>query len=152
MSTTICRRAGEGDFAELAALRFEWRVDERGEHGLDAAAFQRQMIEWLRAHHTSHQGYLAARDGVNVGCAWLCVVDRVPAPAEFVRRSGIIQSVYVRASVRNAGIGSDLIRFVIEEARAMELSYLGLHPSERSVSFYERLGFATYERALELRF
>ena len=152
MSTTICRRAGDDDFAELAALRFEWRVDERGEHGLDATAFKRQMIEWMREHRTSHQGYLAARDGVNVGCAWLCVVDRVPAPAEFVRRSGIIQSVYVRASFRNVGIGSDLIRFVIDEARAMELSYLGLHPSERSVSFYERLGFAPYERALELRF
>lgn len=151
MSTTACRRAGDDDFSELANLRYEWRVDERGEHGLDATSFERQMIEWMRTHRTTHQGYLAARDGLNVGCAWLCVVDRVPAPAEFARRSGIIQSVYVRASFRNVGIGSDLIRFVIDEARATKLSYLGLHPSERAVSFYERLGFAPYERALELR-
>ena len=46
----------------------------------------------------------------------------------------MIQSVYVE-QLRNVGIGSDLIRFVIDESRAMELSYLGLHPSERSVSF-----------------
>jgi GNAT superfamily N-acetyltransferase len=137
---------------DLVALRYEWRVGERGEHGLDEISFERQMTEWMHRHRDSHQGYLAARDGVSVGCAWLCVVDRVPAPAEFVRRSGIIQSVYVRASFRNAGIGSDLIRFVIAEAGLMGLSYLGLHPSQRSVSFYERLGFAPYERALELRF
>jgi GNAT superfamily N-acetyltransferase len=152
MSETVCRRAGDADLKDLAALRYEWRVTERGEEGLDETTFERQMIEWMNEHRATHRGFLAARDGVNVGCAWLCVTDRVPAPAEFVRRAGIVQSVYVRANVRNVGVGSDLIRFVIEEARQMGLSYLGLHPSERSVPFYERLGFAPYERALELHF
>jgi GNAT superfamily N-acetyltransferase len=152
VSETVCRRADDRDLRDLAALRFEWRVKERSEHGLDESTFERQMIQWMAEHRATHRGYLAARDGVNVGCAWLCITDRVPAPAEFVRRAGIIQSVYVRSSFRNVGIGSDLIRFVIEEARQLGLSYLGLHPSERSVPFYERLGFAHYERALELHF
>ncbi len=152
VSETVCWRAGDHDLKDLAALRYEWRVKERGEPGLDEATFERRMVEWMTDHRATHRGYLAARDGVSVGCAWLCVTDRVPAPAEFVRRAGIVQSVYVRASFRNVGVGSDLIRFVIEEARQMGLSYLGLHPSERSVPFYERLGFAPYERALELHF
>jgi GNAT superfamily N-acetyltransferase len=152
MSETICRRAGDGDFSELAGLRYEWRVDEVGERGLDEATFKEQMIARMSERRATHLGYLAARDGLNVGCAWLRVVDRVPAPAEFVRRAGIIQSAYVRASHRTVGIGSDLIRFIIDEARQMELSYLSLHPSEQSLTFYQRLGFAPYERAFELRF
>ncbi|MGC2484852.1 MAG: GNAT family N-acetyltransferase [Acidimicrobiales bacterium] len=151
-STSVCRRCNDDDFAELASLRYEWRAGDLGERGLDATVFEREMIEWMTQRRSTHQGYLAARDGATVGCAWLCVVDRVPAPAEFVRRAGIIQSVYVRSSFRNVGIGTDLVRFIIDEARDMQLSYLGLHPSERSVPFYRRLGFAAYEGALELRF
>jgi GNAT superfamily N-acetyltransferase len=63
-----------------------------------------------------------------------------------------LQSVYVRQPQRNVGVGSDLVRLVIEEARAMDLDYLSVHPSEASATFYERLGFADPDRTLELRF
>jgi len=152
VSETVCRPAGDDDLSTLAALRYEWRVSEKGEHGLDESTFERQMIQWMTDHRGTHQGYLAARDGLDIGCAWLCVIDRVPAPAQFVRQAGLVQSVYVRQKFRNEGVGSELIRFVIEQARLMGLSYLGLHPSERSIPFYERLGFARYGRALELHF
>jgi GNAT superfamily N-acetyltransferase len=152
MSETKCRRAGPDDVEDLIQLRYSWRTDELGEQGLDAEEFESQMRGWIERHRDTHLGYLATQDAVAVGCAWLCVTDRIPSPAQFVRRAGVLQSVYVRQPQRNVGVGSDLVRLVIEEARAMDLDYLSVHPSEASATFYERLGFADPDRTLELRF
>jgi GNAT superfamily N-acetyltransferase len=146
-----CRRANDDDIGDLADLRYTWRVEERGERGLGAREFESQLREWLHAHRDTHLGYLAEQGDVVVGCAWLCVIDRIPGPGTFVRRSGALQSVYVRPLQRDAGVGSELVRFVMSEARSMKLDYLGVHPSERSFAFYRRLGFDAADRALEFR-
>jgi GNAT superfamily N-acetyltransferase len=146
------RCADDNDIGDLASLRYTWRVEERGERGLEAREFESRLREWTQLHRDTHRGYLATEDDVAVGCAWLCVVDRIPGPGTFIRRSGALQSVYVVPAQRNAGIGSELVGFVVKEARAMKLDYLGVHPSERSFSFYRRLGFDAAGRALELRF
>lgn len=151
MSDLQCRPTNDRDIGDLAELRYTWRVDERGERGLDASEYQSQLREWMHRHRETHFSYLALHDDVAVGCAWLCVIDRIPGPGTFIRRSGALQSVYVRPAKRNAGVGSELVRFVVEEARAMNLDYLGVHPSERSFTFYRRLGFDAADRALELR-
>jgi GNAT superfamily N-acetyltransferase len=151
MSETTFRRAGPDDVGDLATLRYSWRVDELGEQGLDAEEFESQMRGWIGRHRDTHLGYLATQDAVAVACAWLCVIDRIPAPATFVRRAGVLQSVYVRPAQRNVGVGSDLVRLIIEEARAMDLDYLSVHPFEASVTFYQRLGFDVPDRTLELR-
>jgi GNAT superfamily N-acetyltransferase len=152
VSAVDCRRASDDDVAHLASLRYTWRVEERGERGLEATEFESQLREWMHRHRDSHLGYLAIEEEVAVGCAWLCVIDRIPGPGTFIRRSGALQSVYVRPARRSVGVGSALVRFVVSEARAMKLDYLGVHPSEQSFTFYRRLGFDAADRALELRF
>lgn len=137
---------------DLARLRYAWRVEERDERGLGAREFESQLRAWLRLHRDTHRGYLATHEDIAVGCAWLCVIDRIPGPGAFVRRSGALQSVYVRPTHRNVGVGTELVRFVVSEARDMKLDYLGVHPSERSFAFYRRLGFVAADGALELRF
>jgi GNAT superfamily N-acetyltransferase len=151
VSETTFRRAGPDDVDDLIELRYSWRVDELGEEGLDAEEFTTQMRGWIERHRDTHLGYLARRDDGGVACAWLCVTDRIPSPATFVRRAGVLQSVYVRPAQRNVGVGSELVRLIIEEARAMDLDYLSVHPTEASVTFYQRLGFDDPDRTLELR-
>jgi GNAT superfamily N-acetyltransferase len=153
VSEVRCRRAvSEGDISDLARLRYTWRVEEHAEVGLDEKEFESRLGDWMRRRRETHLGYLAYHDDVAIGCAWLCIIDRIPGPASFIRRSGALQSVYVRPALRDSGVGSELVRFVVREARAMELAYLGVHPTERSFAFYRRLGFDTADRALELRF
>jgi GNAT superfamily N-acetyltransferase len=147
-----CRRASDDDVGDLASLRYTWLAEEKGERGLDGREFEAQLREWMHHHRDTHLGYLAIEEKVAVGCAWLCVIDRIPGPGTFIRRSGALQSVYVPPARRNAGVGSELVRFVVGEARAMTLDYLGVHPSEQSFTFYRRLGFEGADRALELRF
>jgi len=144
-------RAGTtADVSPLAALRYEWRVNERGERGLDAASFQSALLEWMHSHHT-HLPFLALRAGVPIGMAWLAVVDRVPGPEYFIRRSAYIQSVYVVGHERDAGVGTKLMELVVSHARSEGLDYLAVHPSQRAFSLYRRLGFEETGRVLELR-
>ena len=69
------------------------------------------------------------------------VIERIPGPEHWTRLSGAIQSVYVLADHRNGGLGSILIRELIEGARQKGLDYLSVHPSPRSFPFYRRLSF-----------
>jgi GNAT superfamily N-acetyltransferase len=144
-------RAEEKDLSTLAALRFQWRVDEAGESGLSHSEFEERFVEWYARHRDTHYGYLVSIHGVAVGCAWLFVVDRVPGPGRFVRRAGMLQSVYVQPLCRNAGVGSELMHAIIDDSKAMKLDYLMVHPSAASFEFYRRLGFYAADRALELR-
>ena len=88
MSALDCHRASDDDVARLASLRYTWRVEERGERGLGATEFESQLREWMHRHRDSHLGYLAVEEDVAVGCAWLCVVDRIPVLA----RSSAVQA------------------------------------------------------------
>lgn len=138
--------------SDLAALRFQWRTLEVGERGLSREGFDVRFYDWFEQHRESHRAYVATIDGLSVGCAWLFVVERVPGPAKFVRRAGIVQSVYVQPAHRNGGFGSQLVESVISDARTMELDYVTTHPSSLSLPFYRRLGFEPADGTLELRF
>jgi GNAT superfamily N-acetyltransferase len=114
-------------------------------------SFERALGIWLIDHERTHVPFLAFDDALPVGMAWLAVVDRVPGPESFVRRSGYVQSVYVVAEHRSKGVGAALMAELISFARTSGLDYLAVHPSEQSFDFYRRLGFQSTSRVLELR-
>ncbi len=59
-----------------------------------------------------------------------------------VLSSGYIANVYVRRLRRDSGIGSALVRAAVDYADEHGFARLVLSPSERSIAFYERAGFA----------
>jgi GNAT superfamily N-acetyltransferase len=148
----VVRQGSVHDVAALAHLRYSWRHDERGERGLDKDAFETALRTWLAAHEASHLPFLALRDGSAVGMTWMALVDRVPGPEHFVRRSAYVQSTYVTPPDRNAGVGAALVGLLIARARELGLEYLAVHPSEQAFSLYRRLGFVDSGKVLELRF
>lgn len=145
-------RASDLELGDLIALRYRWRTEEAGEVGMSREEFERNCREWIIGHRRSHFGYLGRLDDRPIGCAWLCIVDRVPGPGRFERRGGMLQSVYVEPASRYGGMGSELVSVLLEDARVMGLDYVIVHPSTKSFDFYRRLGFASADRALELRF
>lgn len=145
------RAATPTDVSELSHLRFQWRSLEEGERGLDEPAFERALAAWMSHHGSTHLPFLAERRGQPVGMAWLVLVDRVPGPERFVRRSAYVQSVYVIPAERGRGVGTSLVEFVLSQASGLDLDYLVVHPSDRSFSLYRRLGFRPTDRVLELR-
>lgn len=143
-------RAGLDDAADLARLRYRWRVDEKGERGGEPERFAADLRAWWEAYPSTHLAWLARVDGVAVGMAWLAVVPRVPGPEHFDRLAGNLQSVYVEPEHRGAGLAASLVAAVVGHARAAGLGYLTVHPSERSYPVYHRAGFVETGEVLEL--
>src|ERR1700722_17931766 len=104
-SSVIASRANDGALHDLIALRYRWRVEEGGESGRSLEDFEEAFVTWFGQHRSSHVGYIVARDNEVIGCAWLFVIDRVPGPGKFIRRAGMLQSVYVVPEHRDAGAG-----------------------------------------------
>ena len=149
-STATIRRAGIADTAALARLRWLWRTNERGEHGLSQAEFEAALRHWWGSRQESHLAYIAEREGDAVGMAWLAMFDRIPQPREFERLAGNVQSVFVLDTFRHQGIGRALVEAVITDARSRGAGYLIVHPSKRAYPLYKRMGFATTDHILHM--
>jgi GNAT superfamily N-acetyltransferase len=143
------RVATVADARDLAALRWTWRVDEEGEHGLTEAEFTASFTDWFRSHRDSHVAFIAKAGDSPIGMAWLAVIDRVPGPGVWLRLAGHLQSVYVLRVRRGAGIGSALVTAVLKEAADRGVGYVSVHPSQRSFALYQRLGFRSNDGVLE---
>jgi ribosomal protein S18 acetylase RimI-like enzyme len=64
------------------------------------------------------------------------------------RRIAYLTNVYTRAEYRGRGIGARLVRHAQEAARAADVELMLVWPSEDSIDFYGRLGFAAGEEPL----
>jgi GNAT superfamily N-acetyltransferase len=118
---------------------------------LDEDSYKEALELWMREHETSHVPFLVFDVQRPVGMAWLAIVDRIPGPEFFVRRSAYVQSVFVVVDHRSRGVGSALMMRLVDFAREGGLHYLAVHPSEESFDSYQRLGFEHSNRVLELR-
>jgi len=130
-SEPTVRVATPEDARGLAALRWTWRVDEHGEHGLTEGEFSASFADWFRSHRDSHVAFIAEAGDSQVGMAWLALIDRVPGPGVWLRLAGHLQSVYVLPARRAEGIGSALVTAVLKEASDRGLDYVWVHPSKR---------------------
>jgi GNAT superfamily N-acetyltransferase len=148
-SEPTIRAATIGDVRDLAALRWIWRVDEEGEHGLTDAEFTASFIDWFRSHRDSHIAFIAKAGDSPIGMAWLALIDRVPGPGVWLRLAGHLQSVYVLRTRRGEGVGSALVTAVLNEAADRAVDYVSVHPSQRSFALYQRLGFRNSDGVLE---
>lgn len=146
------RLARIDDLPALAALQWQWRVEEwcQGPK-LDREAFSAAFVKWVELRRDSHIAFVALKERQAVGMAWIATVERTPTPSAMTRKYGHLQSVYVVPEERDRGVGSALLERVKEEAQRLGLDYLLVHPSARSVSFYRRGGFNETDEFLVLR-
>jgi GNAT superfamily N-acetyltransferase len=148
-SEPTIRAATLTDARDLAALRWTWRVDEHGEHGLTHAEFTASFTDWFRNHRDTHLAFIAEAADSPVGMAWLALIDRVPGPGVWLRLAGHLQSVYILPARRGEGIGSALVTAALREAADRGVEYVSVHPSRRSFGLYQRLGFRINDGVLE---
>jgi len=74
----------------------------------------------------------------------------MPQPGRAVRPWGYVHHLYVVPEHRGAGTGRLLVDALVAACRAAGYQRLVLHPRERSIPFYERLGFGPAEDLLSL--
>lgn len=146
----MIREARPEDLAGVARLRWQW-IAEKGEAPQgNPEEFTAALTAWAREHRDSHRCFVALLEDEVVGMAWLALVPRVPTPSAPQRFSGDVQSVYVAPELRDAGLGGRLIDEILTVARKAGYERVTVHSSPGAVPMYERHGFKTSVRLLQV--
>ncbi|MEW2609247.1 GNAT family N-acetyltransferase [Streptomyces sp. NPDC047880] len=149
MENTSIRPARPAELAAVAALRWEWLVENGSQDLGEPGAFVRHFVAWAQENAGTHRCTVLVRDDRVIGMAWLAVVQRVPTPRAPRRASGDLQCVYVVPEARDGGLGGRLIRAVLDGARELGLERVTVHSSPRAVPAYARSGFEESPRLLQ---
>jgi GNAT superfamily N-acetyltransferase len=128
--------AGPGDAAAVAVLRTLWSDGEDPD-------FAARMAAWLDSEGERRTTWLAAIDAEPVGMASLFEYRRMPRPGRPDSRWGYVSNMFVRSEFRRRGVGSALLRAIIEAADARGYARLVLSPSDDALALYRGAGFVT---------
>jgi len=93
------------------------------------------------------RGYVAIVDGRVVGSASLLVEEK------FIHDGGLsshIEDVAVHKDFQKQGIGAELVRFLVQEARRLGCYKVILNCREGNVPFYEKTGFHRHDVGMRI--
>lgn len=141
VSSVIVRRCQPDDGALLAGLRRAWVEENAGAEKPDPG-FDEAYEAWWQREYDLRVSWVAELDGHPIGMLNMCVFSRMPAPGRLHSQWGYLANLFVLAEHRNAGVGGDLLAACLAYAREQRFVRVVLSPSERSVPFYRRAGFA----------
>jgi GNAT superfamily N-acetyltransferase len=142
MSEIAIRPVKDDELGMVAALRWQWLLENEGTPVTTRDEFVRHLVTWARENTASHHCLVMVRGDAVIGMAWLAIVQRVPTPRALERASGDVQCVYVVPDERDTGLGGRLIDAVLDLVRELGLERATVHSSARAVSAYSRHGFA----------
>ncbi len=149
MDDISIRPARPAELAAVAALRWEWLVENGSEDLGEPDDFVRHFVAWAGENAHTHRCTVVVRDDRVIGMAWLAVVQRVPTPRAPRRASGDLQCVYVVPGARDGGLGGRLVQAVLDGARELGLERVTVHSSPRAIPAYARNGFRESSRLLQ---
>lgn len=142
--------AGGADLDQLARLLWLHAAPEEQARE-SVTAFAVDLAAWWAHRSDSHLPFVARlSESEVVGMAWLAIVPRVPRPGTSNRRSADIQSVFVLPEHRGRHIGAALVQAATRHAWSLGVSHVTVHSGHKAVPLYERLGFASSRRLLQL--
>jgi GNAT superfamily N-acetyltransferase len=133
------RVADDHDVAALAALRAAWVAERRPVAG---EGFEDEFRAWFETEAGHRVFWLATVGGTAVGMVNLMLFDRMPTPGGPSGGWGYLGNMFVLGSHRDAGVGSVLIDALLAWADEHGLERVVLNPTDRSIPFYRRKGFA----------
>ena len=115
----VVRVADTDDIAAVASLHLAWGD---GAHDDEIPDFERHLAEWIAAEGERRTVWLAELAGEPVGMATLYEFRRMPRHRAGSRlpHGATLGNMFVREDRRNRGIGSELIRAVIDAHRSAD--------------------------------
>lgn len=142
------------DVPELIELRLKYLVDDFGELAEEQRReIPRELEPYLRFHMGRDLMVFVAREERIACCAWLLLVDKPPSPRFPRGRTGVLFNVYTRPEHRRKGLAREVMRELLDDARARELDVVELHATDDGYPLYRSLGFeddSTTHRAMRL--
>jgi GNAT superfamily N-acetyltransferase len=93
--------------------------------------------------------WVAELEGKLVSHIFIQIIDTVPRPGRSYSPYGYVTNVYTIPEHRSKGIGSMIMEQINHWSKENNLTFLMVCPSETSVEFYERHGFARTIEVME---
>jgi GNAT superfamily N-acetyltransferase len=127
----------------LAALRLDLAAED--EPGLrPREGFEAELASFVADGLGSGRWLIWAAEasGELVANVYLGLLEKVPHPKHPKRRIGYMTNVYTRPDRRGQGVGSAIVDEITKWAAANDVELITVWPSEASVDFYRRHGFA----------
>lgn len=151
ISDLTVRLATQSDIAELVEMRHDFTFEDaeqnetlsRPEYAAECAAFLTDATSSGRWHI-----WVAEVDGRIVSHVFVALIDKVPRPVREKRKIAYLTNVYTRPAFRGQRIGAQLVRRAQEAARELDVELMIVWPSDESVEFYKREGFAAPQEPL----
>jgi GNAT superfamily N-acetyltransferase len=145
----IVRSAQPEDVPRLAALKESWAQLSRPVSESERREFAEHLAAWMRSQGQALLCHVADIGGEFVGMAWLVLFERVPDIHDRIRLAGDIQSVYVLPQHRKRGIGSALVRSLIDAADERGVPRVTVRANASAAAIYSAEGFVTAPYLLE---
>lgn len=145
----IMRDATGADLPAIVALLADDKLGSTREDAADLAPYQAGFAE-VEAD-PNQRLIVAERDGETVGTFQLSII---PGVAQQGLKRAMIEAVRVAATERGSGLGTQMMRWAVEEARRAGCGQVQLTSNvERPDAhrFYERLGFAPTHVGFKLK-
>ncbi len=138
------RKVTLDDLELLIQMRFDYMEQVNGTLTREQKAELRaHLITYFQKHIPAQTflGVVAEIDGEVVSTAWMSVLEK-PASLLFMNgRTGTLLNVLTYAGHRRKGYSSQVIRTLLREARAMDISTVQLLATPDGEYLYRSLGF-----------
>jgi GNAT superfamily N-acetyltransferase len=148
------RKAGPADTGALVDLRIDFMRIVKDSGLEDEGGWRAELSARFAADLESGElaAWLCVDGGAAVAASGLGCPAAPEARAELDLKPGeaLVLNMYTRPAYRRRGIGAELLRLAIAEARARGASSLRLQPTEDSRRLYERAGFRDSGRDMVL--
>jgi GNAT superfamily N-acetyltransferase len=118
----------------------------------DTSALESANREYYR-HSLAHAGHIACFalvDDEIIGCGGVCLQQEMPSPDNPNGLCGYLMNIYVEPRCRQAGIGEQIVDWLIRQARKRNATKIYLEASEKGRALYEQMGFKTMADYMKL--
>lgn len=134
------RKMEPGDTASFIALRISQLREEGAQEDLDLAP---ALEDYYRRHMAdgTFVSWLALDQQRIIGTSGMSFVEKPPYFGCPTGRIGLLSSMYTDPEYRRMGIAKELLRRVVEEARAYGCGAVQITASDMGVLLYTDFGF-----------
>lgn len=134
------RKATAADIDLMMELRLEMlKVVNDLEQDFE---FDRDFIQTSRSYFLEgNQTTVIAFEDEPAGCATLCYIDLMPTFSHPTGKRAHLMNVYTREKFRRRGIGEQMVKSLIDEAKANGVTEISLDATDEGRLLYEKLGF-----------
>ena len=115
------------------------------------------LVPLLRDYYQRHWGdrsfvsWIAEENGEIVATSGMSFVEKPPYYENLSGKIGLLSSVYTKKEYRRRGIAKQLLRLVVEEAKAAGCGAVQITASAMGMLLYREFGFVDQQNFMQLQ-